>query len=48
VTPIDVHRILQALTVLIEQADNSTQRRMREFGEFRRDCRPWAFGWPSP
>ena len=42
VAGIDVHRMLLVVTVLIEQADGSMQRQMREFGGFRRDCRALA------
>ena len=42
VAGIDVHRMLQVVTVLIEQDDGSMQRQAREFGGFRRDCRALA------
>ena len=42
VAGIDVHRVLHAVTVLIEQDDGSIQRQAREFGGFRRDCRALA------
>ena len=42
VAGIDVHRMMHAVTVLVEQADGSMQRTTRQFGGFRRDCRALA------
>jgi transposase len=42
VAGIDVHRMLHVVTVLLEQPDGSMQRRTRQFGGFRRDCRELA------
>jgi transposase len=44
VAGIDVHRMLHVVTVLIEQPDGSIDKRCREFGGFKRDCRALA-GW---
>jgi transposase len=42
VAGIDVHRMLHAVTVLIERPDGSIAKHGREFGGFRRDCRTLA------
>ena len=42
VAGIDVHRMLHAVTVLVEQPDGSMSRSSREFGGFKRDCRALA------
>ena len=42
VAGIDVHRMLHAVTVLIELPDGSIDKRSREFGGFKRDCRALA------
>jgi transposase len=38
VAGIDVHRMLYAVTTLVEQPDGSVRRSSREFGGFQRDC----------
>ena len=42
VAGIDVHRMLQVVTALVEQADGTIVQHSREFGGFRRDCRALA------
>jgi len=42
VAGIDVHRMVHAVTVLVEQPDGSISRSSREFGGFKRDCRALA------
>ena len=44
VAGIDVHRVKHVATVLIEQADGSTEAHTREFGGFKRDLR-WLVAW---
>ncbi len=39
VAGIDVHRMLHAVTVVVEQSDGSIEQNSREFGGFKRDCR---------
>ncbi len=42
VAGIDVHRMLQVATLLIEQPEGSIEHAVRQFGGFRRDCRALA------
>jgi transposase len=44
VAGIDVHRVKHVATILIEQADGSTEAHTREFGGFKRDLR-WLVAW---
>ena len=42
VAGIDVHRMLNVVTVLIDHPDGSVVKQSREFGGFKRDCRALA------
>ena len=44
VAGIDVHRVKHVATILIEQADGSSEAHTREFGGFKRDLR-WLVAW---
>jgi len=44
VAGIDVHRMRQVGTILIEQDDGSTEKHTREFGGFKQDLQ-WLVGW---
>jgi transposase len=44
VAGIDVHRMCQVATILIEQEDGSTEQHSREVGGFKRDLR-WLVAW---
>ena len=44
VAGIDVHRMRQVATILIEQEDGSTEQHSREVGGFKRDLR-WLVAW---
>ena len=44
VAGIDVHRMRQVATILIEQEDGSTEQHSREFGGYKRDLR-WLVAW---
>ena len=48
VAGIDVHRMMHAVTVLVEQADGSIERETRQFGGFRRNCRVMAVKLAAP
>lgn len=44
VAGIDVHRMKQVATILIEQEDGGTEKHTREFGGYKRDLR-WLVAW---
>ena len=47
VAGIDVHRMLHVVTVLIERADGSIEKSIREFSTSSAIAVPWPNGWPG-